>query len=532
MPASLSPARPWVPAAVAGLTVVGFVLRLLLFDQSLFADELSTYWIVDGAGLGDVLESIRSDDEITPPLYFVAAWASLELGGDPEMIRLPSLLAGTATIPLIYLVGRRTAGTGAGLVAAAVMALSPFLIHYSAEGRSYAVMILLLTGSVLALLKALDDGGGRWWATYAACSCGAMLTHYTSVFPLAAQFAWALWAHREAVRPLLLSNLAALAGFAPWIPGFIDDNNSPTTDILSLLSPFDLESVRLSLEAWVAGYPPYVSLESVPGKFAGVLIAAGLALASAALVVRLIRWRRGDPAAALPAPQGSRLVLIVALALAAPVGEAIFSAVGTNIFTARNLNASWPGLAATIGALIALAGPVMSLVCGALVLGGYAVAASKTLDPDLGRPDYAGAAALIEERAGPGDPVVDVSAFTPVPTTGLDVYLDPRLRQFKLGLPATDQPFAVGDTIPDVERQISQAYRAAQGGRLFLVTFSEGDELAEATSGTIAEVRAARRALAAELLRRRPAGFEVTRREVLEGITPVAVIELEDRGGG
>jgi hypothetical protein len=118
-----------------------------------------------------------------------------------------------------------------------------------------------------------------------------------------------------------------------------------------------------------------------------------------------------------------------------------------------------------------------------------------------------------------------------VPTTGLDVYLDPRLRQFKLGLPATDQPFAVGDTIPDVERQIGQAYRAAQGGRLFLVTFSEGDELAEATSDTIAEVRAARRALAAQLLRRRPAGFEVTRREALMGITPVAVIELEDRGG-
>jgi Dolichyl-phosphate-mannose-protein mannosyltransferase len=531
VPASLSPTN-WAPAAVAGVTVVGFVLRLLLFDQSLLGDELSTYWIIDGRSLGDVLSLVRSDAEITPPLYFVSAWASLELGGDPEMIRLPSLLAGTATIPLIYLVGRRAAGAGAGLVAAAVMALSPFMIHYSAEGRSYALMILLLTGSVLALLKALDGGGWRCWATYAACSCGAMLTHYTSAFPLAAQSAWAIWAHREAVRPLLLSNLAALAGFAPWIPGFIDDNNSPTTDILSLLSPFDLESVRLSVEAWVAGYRPYISLESVPGTFAGMLIAVGLALASAALVVRLVRGRGGDPAANLPAPQGSRLALLVMLALAAPVGEAIFSALGTNIFTPRNLNASWPGLAATIGALVALSGPVVSLVCGTLVLGGYAIAASKTLDPGLGRPDYAGVAALIEERAGPGDPVVDVPTFTPVPITGLDLYLDPQLRQFKLGVPETDEPFALGDTVPDVERQISQAYRAAEGGRLFLVTFGEGDELAAAISSRIAELRDARQALGRRLLRRRPTRFEVTGRDVLDGIPPLIVVELEDRGGG
>ena len=176
-------------AAVGALTLLGFAIRLANFDQSLLGDELSTYWIINGHSLGDVLSSVRSNDEITPPLYFILGWLSLKIGSDPEWVRLPSLLAGTATIPLVYMLGARTVGRAAGLLAAAVFALSPFMIYYSDEARSYALMIALLTASTLALLIALESGRARWWAVYAACSCGALLSHYTCVFPLAAQFA-------------------------------------------------------------------------------------------------------------------------------------------------------------------------------------------------------------------------------------------------------------------------------------------------------------------------------------------------------
>src|SRR6188472_4253463 len=101
----------WLPIAlVAGLTAVGFAIRVANVLLSLFGDELSTYWIVHGHSLGDVLSSVRSNDEITPPLYFVLGWLSLHLGSGPAWIRLPSLLAGTVTIPLIYLLGLRTVG--------------------------------------------------------------------------------------------------------------------------------------------------------------------------------------------------------------------------------------------------------------------------------------------------------------------------------------------------------------------------------------------------------------------------------------
>ena len=51
--------------------------------------------------------AVASDAEISPPLYFMLAWASTKLGSAPELIRLPSLIAGVASIPLIYLVPER-----------------------------------------------------------------------------------------------------------------------------------------------------------------------------------------------------------------------------------------------------------------------------------------------------------------------------------------------------------------------------------------------------------------------------------------
>ncbi len=51
----------------------------------------------------------------------------------------------------------RTVGRRAALVAAALTALSPFLIFYSAEARGYELMIALVLVSTLALLRAVEQ---------------------------------------------------------------------------------------------------------------------------------------------------------------------------------------------------------------------------------------------------------------------------------------------------------------------------------------------------------------------------------------
>lgn len=500
-------------AAIVALTALGFVLRVVNLGQGLFGDELSTAWIVSGHSLGHVLHAIRGNDEITPPLYFVLAWASSKLGSNPDLLRLPSLVAGTASIPLIYALGVRTVGRGAGVLAAAIMAISPFLTYYGTEARSYALMIALVICAALALLNAIDTGSRGWWAAYALASAAAMYTHYTSGFALAAAAIWGLWACPQHRRQIIAANAVAFLLFVPWLPGFVADNNSPTTAILSALQPFTFTNVRLSLENWSVGFP-YVGLHVVPGYLAAALIAAG-AIAAAGFTL-VARRRRGAPTWSRPP---DRVVLVVMLALATPLGEAVISAFGTDLLGARNLNSAWPGLALSLGALLAATPMPAAVACTGLVLAGYAIGAARSTEPRAARSDYPAAAQFIADRAKPGDVVVDGAPFTPVPLTGLDAYLPRGHPEFRLGLPTVPRPFLPGDPIPDVRRQISRIFAMGRGHTIFLLVAGKAPTEASVLHPAFA-------GLSDELLNRLPSGIRVVERRDFPSLAPLAVLVI------
>ena len=110
----------------------------------------------------------------------------------PELLRLPSLLAGVAAIPLTYLLGARTIGRPAAVVGATLVALSPFQILFSTEARSFALLMLLTLLSTHRL--AAGDRGEACRVVGGLrrlLACATMYANYTSVFLLAGQFLWA-----------------------------------------------------------------------------------------------------------------------------------------------------------------------------------------------------------------------------------------------------------------------------------------------------------------------------------------------------
>ena len=51
--------------------------------------------------------------ENTPPLHFTLAWLTSQFGDPAATIRLPSIVFGAATVPVVYAFGRRTVGRSA-----------------------------------------------------------------------------------------------------------------------------------------------------------------------------------------------------------------------------------------------------------------------------------------------------------------------------------------------------------------------------------------------------------------------------------
>jgi hypothetical protein len=367
----------------------------------------------------------------------------------------------------VFWLGVRTVGRSAGLVASALTAFAPFMVYYSAEARGYAVMMALVTLSTLAMLLAVDERRPWAWVLYAASSCAAVYTHYTSVFVLGAQVLWLLRAHPEARRPALIANAAAAAAYLPWVAGFRSDLDSPTTKILSLLQPFNLDQVRLSLEHWSVGYPygNVVGLRELPGVPALLLLAV-----AAVLVVAGLATQR-------PWPMDRRTGLVFALALATPVGAALFSAVGTTtVFSTRNLAASWPALALALGALVAAAGPRVRIAAAALAIACFAIGAARMLEDRYERPHYTAVANFIERSAGRGDVIIDESAvLSPGPLSHLDTVLDRRNPVLRSRAPQQrDHPFNVFDAFVTPEQSARRATKLAGGARIFLVTDGAG----------------------------------------------------------
>jgi hypothetical protein len=458
---------------VGAITLGGLLLRLPSFHDSLFADEISTYFVVVGHSLSRVLLLVHSNQEETPPLFFVLAWATKGVLGNPsQSIRIVSLLAGVAVIPLTFVLGLWTVGRRAALVGAVCVALSPHMIFFSTEARAYMLVTFFALLSTLALLRALDSGRLGWWVAYGAFSCAASYTHYTVVYLLVAQFVWAFWTRPKARRWLLAANAAALLAYLPWLGGLREDLNGPNN-----IGPFTFHVLGSELERLWIGHPD-LPISHMPDRVGLALAVTGLAVGLLGLVLRA----RGAGRAKWRVPP--RTALIVVLALAPAVLITVQSMVATNIVDGRDLTSSWPGLALAIGALVTSPARPLRLVAVTLTLGAFAIGGAKMLGSDAQRPDIAAAVAFVDRVGRPGDPVVDAPFFAN-PLSELDVALadagqSTRYPVLRLGVPPLAEqlpPLSGPHPQPDPNLQVTppqdvarQAVALARHGTIFLVT--------------------------------------------------------------
>jgi hypothetical protein len=150
----LEESAPWF---VLFITVFGGFLRVLLLEsKGLWLDETFSIWMANH-NIGDILQwTVRIDQ--SPPLYYLLLHYWMAINGDtPYYVRLLSVLFGTGTIPIIYLIGKRISGAAMGLAAAALMASSLFNIYYAQEARMYTLLTFNAAVAIYALVRLLTD---------------------------------------------------------------------------------------------------------------------------------------------------------------------------------------------------------------------------------------------------------------------------------------------------------------------------------------------------------------------------------------
>jgi mannosyltransferase len=171
------------------LTIGGAWLRLShLGAKSLWLDEGATVALARASWQHFAFVWWHGEANLQT-IYFLLMRGWIHVGSSEALVRLPSALFGIASIPLMYVVGRKFTGVMPSLVAVALVSFSPSAVYYSQEARSYSLGILVVLLSTYLFLRAVEENRTGDWALWTLCGIAAFYSHDLTALVLVAQVA-------------------------------------------------------------------------------------------------------------------------------------------------------------------------------------------------------------------------------------------------------------------------------------------------------------------------------------------------------
>ena len=403
---------------IAALTTFALALRLALAGvQSLRLDESLSLKEAQ-LPLGTMVSNLFSWD-VHPPLYFsfLHVWVWLT-GTSVLALRLPSVIFGTAAVPLLYVVARRFTNERGATFAAAIGATSPFWIWHSDEARMYTLLLALALAALWRLFVAYERNRPRDWVVYGLVTGVSLYSHYFAILMLPVHAVWLLL--QRPPRALVLRRwLPAVAGAASllvlWLVvlvvhdglgGVAAINTGVRESPLAFSFLGGIYTFFLFLLVYVLGYGQIGHGAGILG-LAAAMLAGGWPLVAVFAVVsgRLGRWLRSREAAVL----GFWIVFSLGTVYLLNIWKG-------NVWMQRYLIAVSPALFVLLGA--ALARVIRPVVLGTVVIAAVLTVATVADTYERGNvasEDWRGVAAVLDHSARPGDAVAVVPWFYVTP---------------------------------------------------------------------------------------------------------------------
>lgn len=195
-----------------------FLLRLWhLGALSIWTDEGSA-WTAATSSLRDMIRFCAQKDA-SPPLYYLLTSLFVRLADDEAHLRFVSVLASVGMVWLTYRLARLVARRSEAVLAATIVAISPFQLMYAQEARSYMLVALFSVVSFYLYVRAALLGRSRAWPSYVAVTTLALYTQSIVVLSLGVQAALAVLTAggRRRLKPWLIAITACLVLFLPWL---------------------------------------------------------------------------------------------------------------------------------------------------------------------------------------------------------------------------------------------------------------------------------------------------------------------------
>lgn len=121
--------------------IVGLGLRIYFLNQPMRYDESFTFLNFVNRGVNDLFYYPLPNNHVLHTL--LVKLSVFVFGIHPVSIRLPSFLAGIASIPAVFILCRELIPGKSGYFASASMAVFPFMVLYSTMARGYSLLVMM-----------------------------------------------------------------------------------------------------------------------------------------------------------------------------------------------------------------------------------------------------------------------------------------------------------------------------------------------------------------------------------------------------
>lgn len=297
-----APRRRWdtsAPARWAAVAAVLIAWGLRLWDIGalrVFGDSSYSVYLA-GQPVLDLLWLTGADSH--PPLYYLllAGWLHL-LGWHEMIVRFVSLAPALITIPLTFQLGRRVFGDRPAVIAAVLLAVSPFAFHYARLPRMYGWVMLAILVAILAFLSAVRTERWRDWIVYAIAAWAGLHLQYFAALGIVALNLWALPLWRQPAVRLRIVRVHIGIGLLslPWfLVAFLPSAAFTAGNISNAPPP-----------AGLLGFLEQYVIPFAVGVFVDESIARPVAWLLLALLALLAAWLWLTPGSADSLPQRER----------------------------------------------------------------------------------------------------------------------------------------------------------------------------------------------------------------------------------
>jgi hypothetical protein len=209
-------ARWAVPVALPVLVLLSLWLR----TRELHAG----FWIDEGISVGIAHEHWTSIPHLlrqdgSPPAYYMLLGLWVRMFGDSETATHSlSLVFGLACIPLSFFAARAVFSRLAGLVAALLTALDPFLTYYAQETRMYELEAFLSIVVAWSYVEGIVRAKRRWLPVFVLSTVLLAYSHNWGLFACVGLAAATAIAVRHRLKLFAVAAAAVAVLYLPWVP--------------------------------------------------------------------------------------------------------------------------------------------------------------------------------------------------------------------------------------------------------------------------------------------------------------------------